>query len=219
MPDCLIDKRADGVALITLNRPERRNAMSAEMSALLIEHLADCEQDPDVRCVAVTGAGDQAFCAGADIKRLHDASHGSRVEAEPSFEEKVLDLRRRQNGTVIKLHTMPKPTVAIVNGYAIGAGASYALSCDLRLLGDRARLSTGYRNLAVGGDLGGPYFLSKMVGSGIARELMFTGEMLDGRAASASGSPTTCTPTTSCSSTRSPSAPRWPRAPRERSDG
>ena len=180
MPECLMEKRVDGVALITLNRPERRNAMSVEMGALLIDYLAECEQDPDVRCVAVTGAGDKAFCAGADIRRLHNPSEGAQATpAEWSFEERVVDLRRRQNGTVIKLHTMAKPTVAIVNGYAIGAGASYALSCDIRLFGDRAQLSTGYRNLAVGGDLDGPYFLSKMVGTGITRELMFTGEMLD----------------------------------------
>lgn len=187
--DCLYDKRADGVALITLNRPDRRNAMSPTMQHLLIGFLEDCERDPQVRCVALTGAGDKAFCAGADIKRMsrgpgtQETGTPDRQEAggrpAPTFEDKVRDLQRRQNGSVLKLHTMAKPTVALVNGFAVGAGFSFAMSCDMRVFGDRAQISTGYRNLAVGGDLGGPYFLSKMVGSGIARELLFTGEMID----------------------------------------
>ncbi|MGE0385491.1 MAG: enoyl-CoA hydratase/isomerase family protein [Gammaproteobacteria bacterium] len=188
MPDALLEKRPDGVAVVTMNRPERMNAASPAMSALLMEYFADCAADPQVRCVALTGAG-RGFCAGADIKRLDEAqaAQAGGAAAPEGFFERVEGLRRRQDGITLKLHTMPKPTVAIVNGFAIGAGFSFALGCDIRLAGDEARLSAGFRNLAASGDMGGTYFLSKLVGDGIARELIFTGEMMSAERARALG--------------------------------
>jgi 2-(1,2-epoxy-1,2-dihydrophenyl)acetyl-CoA isomerase len=95
------------------------------------------------------------------------------------LEQRVRDLQGRQDRSVLKLHTLPKPTVAIVNGYAIGAGFSLALACDIRLMGDEAKIGTGFGKLGVSGDNGGTFFLSRLVGTGIARELCFTAEIFD----------------------------------------
>lgn len=190
MSSVLFEKRADGIGLITFNRPERMNALGPGMMELLAEHVAECDADPEVRCVVLTGAG-RGFCAGADIKGL-DSQERARSDGPPTdpmadFHGRVKQLRQRQDGLGLKLHTMAKPTVAIINGYAIGAGLSFALACDLRLMGSEAKISAGFRNLALSGDMGGTYFLSKLVGNGVCRELIFTGEMLDAPRALALG--------------------------------
>lgn len=179
MSSLLFDKRADGVALITLNRPEAMNSLSDEIRVGLENALHDCTNDAAVRCVVVTGTG-KGFCAGADIKGLNSRQDKQAADNPMAdFHDRVRNLRVRQDAIPLALHNMPKPTVAIVNGYAIGAGFSIALGCDIRLAGSEAKLSTGYRNLALSGDFGGPYFLSKLVGDGITRELLFTGEMMN----------------------------------------
>ena len=180
MSPLLFEKRPDGIGLITLNRPERMNALARDAEDLLRKAVEDCSKDPAVRCVVVTGTG-KGFCAGADVKGLNERQSAAVAQADPmaDFHHGVRSMRERQNGIPLLLHTMPKPTVAIVNGFAIGGGLSIALGCDIRLAGSEAKLSTGYRNLALSGDFGGPYFLSKLVGDGLARELLFTGEMMD----------------------------------------
>jgi 2-(1,2-epoxy-1,2-dihydrophenyl)acetyl-CoA isomerase len=181
MSEIILDKRADGVGLITINRPQRMNALSAEVHQALRLAIADCSRDPAVRCVALTGTGN-AFCAGTDVKSLGERQAQTQASADPNpmadFPERVRAVREGQEMGPLLLHTMPKPTVAIVNGMAIGLGFSYALSCDIRIMGSEAKMSTGYRNLALSGDYGGTYFLAKLVGDGIARELLFTGEMM-----------------------------------------
>jgi 2-(1,2-epoxy-1,2-dihydrophenyl)acetyl-CoA isomerase len=181
MPDCLFEKRDDGVAVITMNRPERMNAMSAEMRQLLVEHIATCEADPEIRCVLLTGAG-RAFCSGADVGGIQERNQGLEAPDRGQLaliEERILALRMRQHRAVLRLHVMGKPTVAVINGPAIGVGFSYALACDLRLMGSEARVSTGFGKMALPGDGGGTYFLTKLVGSGVARELCFTAEMIE----------------------------------------
>ena len=184
MSPLLFEKRPDGIGLITFNRPERMNALAPDVSALLLPAIQDCASDPAVRCVVITGTG-KGFCAGADIKSLNERQSAAAAQADKKadpmadFHDRVRSLRERQNAMPLLLHTMPKPTVAIVNGFAIGAGFSIALGCDIRLAGSEAKLSTGYRNLALSGDFGGPYFLSKLVGDGLTRELLFTGEMMN----------------------------------------
>ena len=181
MPDCLLEKRDDGVAIITMNRPERMNAMSAEMRRLLVEYFEACETDPRVRCVLLTGAG-RAFCSGADvggIKERADTLDGADRGQFALLQERVRALRARQNLAALRLHTMGKPTVAVINGPAIGVGFSYALACDIRLMGDTAKVAAGFGNMALPGDMGATYFLSKLVNTAVARELCFTGEMVD----------------------------------------
>ena len=180
--EILLEARGDGVALITLNRPDSLNALTGPMFAALAAMLAECERDRSVRCVALTGAG-RAFCAGGDVKAM--AGLASRDSAGRSgstagfVDRTVAELRAWHEATSLKLHVMPKPTVAIVNGVAAGAGFSLALACDLRLCSDRGRFGTAFRNVGLSGDFGASYFLPRVVGGGRARELFFTAEILD----------------------------------------
>ncbi len=182
MDDVLFEKRDDGVALITLNRPESLNAFTPPMFEGLAAMLADCERDRTVRCLALTATG-RAFTAGGDVKAMASRAAGSPGRAPVSMagvvDRSAAELRAWHEATSLKLHTMPKPTVAIVNGHAMGAGMSLALACDLRLCSDRARFGTAFRNVGLSGDFGGSYFLQRIVGGGRARELFFTAEVLD----------------------------------------
>ena len=188
--DVLFEKRADGVALITMNRPDRMNAMGGELMPLLGEYLDQCAKDREVRAVVLTGAG-RAFCAGGDVKEMGErpASGGSDGDGgRPrsligALDEGVAALREAQLRTSYVLHTMPKPTIAMVNGAAAGAGLSLALACDLRIASDQARFVTAFRNVGLSGDFGGSFYLTRLVGAGKARELYFTAEMLDAEAA------------------------------------
>ncbi len=182
MPDVLFEKRPNGVALITLNRPDSLNAMGGQLMPLLATHLADCASDESVRCLVLTGAG-RAFCAGGDVKGMaagRDVLPGADDERSPAaeFARGVKTLRDSQRRTSYVLHTMPKPTIAMVNGHAVGAGLSLALACDLRVASDQAKLGTVFRNVGFSGDFGGSYFLPRLVGMERARQLYFTGEIL-----------------------------------------
>jgi 2-(1,2-epoxy-1,2-dihydrophenyl)acetyl-CoA isomerase len=188
--DVLIDKRDDGIALITLNRPDSLNAMGGQLMPMLAQFLADCSRDRKVRAVVLTGAG-RAFCAGGDVKGMAagrdavlNATNGADTASTPpspaaTLAAGVQALRESQRATSFMLHTMPKPTIAMVNGHAVGAGLSLALACDIRLASDKAKLGTVFRNVGFSGDFGGSYYLQKLVGMGKARELYFTGEILD----------------------------------------
>ncbi len=184
MADCELEKRPDGIALITLNRPERLNALGGDLLRLLAAHLVECERDPAVRCVAVTGAG-RAFCAGGDVQEMQRRNDGNTdTSGTPANSVEHLDtqvrmLRETQMAVSHRLHTMGKPTVAIVNGVAVGAGFSLALACDLRVAGARGRFGTAFRTVGPSGDYGPSYSLPRVIGSGRARELFFTAEILD----------------------------------------
>jgi len=188
MPDTLFEKRPDGVALITLNRPESLNAMGGELMPLLMKHLADCSDDPSVRCVVLTGTG-RGFCAGGDGKGMASRADRGDGQRSPSasLAAGVDELRQSQRRTSFMMHTMPKPVIAAVNGYAVGAGLSLALSCDIRIASDQAKFGTAFRNVGFSGDFGGSYFLQKLVGWGKARELYFTGQILDAEEALRTG--------------------------------
>jgi 2-(1,2-epoxy-1,2-dihydrophenyl)acetyl-CoA isomerase len=183
MPDVTFEKRPDGVAVVTLNRPESLNAMGGELIPLLAAHLAECAQDTAIRCVVLTAAG-RAFCAGGDVKDMaaaRDVLGGADAPSSPAatFTHGVERLRAAQRGTSYALHVMPKPTIAMVNGAAVGAGLSLALACDLRIASDQARFGTVFRNVGFSGDFGGSWFLPRLVGLEKARELYFTGAIID----------------------------------------
>ena len=190
MPDCLFEKRPDGVAVITLHRPERLNAMGGDMMPLLAQFLTECERDREVRCIAITGAG-RAFCAGGDVGNMQKRNDGQVVNNEAAqssnpianLEQQVRELRRGQDAVSLRIHNLPKPVIALVNGHAVGAGLSIALSCDLRLAGPGAKFGTAFRNVGLSGDYGGSYFLQRLVGAGKARELYLTAEVLDAKTA------------------------------------
>ena len=176
MPDHLIEAHQGGIATLTMNRPEARNALTPEMMTALADALPRLAADQSVRLVVLTGAGG-AFCAGGDVKRF--ASQGSADAQSGSagsfnVEQRVHDLRRRMEVSR-HLHEMPKPTLAVIPGPAAGAGLSMALACDLRMAADTAKLTTAFSRIGLSGDFGGAYFLTYLVGAAKARELYFSG--------------------------------------------
>lgn len=175
----LIESVSEGVATLTLNRPDRLNALSTPIMEGLLEALPRLAGDPAVGVIVLTGAG-RAFCAGGDVKRMAEDS------TERTMEEAVTQLRDRMEVSRL-LHEIPKPTIAMVNGPAAGAGMSLALACDLRFAGASARFVTAFANIGFSGDFGGSYFLSKLVGTGKARELYYTAEPVNAADALALG--------------------------------
>jgi len=165
-----------GVLTLTLNRPARRNALSPSLYKLLLNALQDASIDPAIGAVIVTGASG-AFCAGGDVARMAGAG------VEPlSFEDKVRRLRHRNQISEL-LHTMAKPTIAMMSGAAAGAGLSLALACDMRIADDTAKFKTAFVNVGLSGDFGGHYFLPRLVGAAKARELYLTSPTLDAQQA------------------------------------
>jgi enoyl-CoA hydratase/carnithine racemase len=164
---CRVDER---VAVVTLNRPEAKNALTLEMKQALAELLPQLAADAAVGAVLVTGAG-AAFCAGGDTKRM------AREGAPPAPEERKRQLRW-EHGIPLALHRMGKPTLAALPGPAAGAGFSLALSCDLRVMAESAFVTTAYVKLGLSGDYGASWFLTRLVGPARAREILFLGERL-----------------------------------------
>jgi 2-(1,2-epoxy-1,2-dihydrophenyl)acetyl-CoA isomerase len=167
----LLETIEDGIATLTFNRPERMNALSTPIMEGLLHGLPRLAGDPAVKVVILTGAG-RAFCAGGDVK---DMAQGG---AQRSATEATARLRSRMEVSRI-LHELPKPTIAMINGPAAGAGLAFALACDLRIAGASARLVTAFVRVGFSGDFGGSYFLTRLVGTARARELYFTGRPVD----------------------------------------
>jgi 2-(1,2-epoxy-1,2-dihydrophenyl)acetyl-CoA isomerase len=173
----LLESLKDGVAVVTLNRPERLNALSGAMLDALLETLPRLGADPNVGAVVVTGAG-RGFCAGGDVKAMAEG----REFAESGLEDKAHGLRSKMEVSRL-LHEMPKPTIAMVRGAAAGAGLSIALACDLRVAGESAKFATAFARVGYSGDFGGSWFLTQLVGTAKARELYYTAEIVDARQA------------------------------------
>ena len=179
MPPELIETVTGRVATLTLNRPDRLNALSSSILDGLLEALPRLGADAEIAVVVLTGAG-RGFCAGGDVKSMAQGSSHMGVE------DALQRLRGRMEVSRL-LHEIPKPTIAMVNGPAAGAGLAMALACDLRIASASARFITAFVKVGFSGDFGGSYFLSKLVGSGKARELYYTGEPLDATQALALG--------------------------------
>ncbi len=160
----------DGVAILTMNRPEARNAMSGAMTRALQQTLAKAELDPQVRAIVLTGAG-KGFCAGGDVKGM--ASAGDGTVGDNTIDGAIHAQRVNQRETAGKLFKMPKPTLASLPGAAAGAGLSLALACDLRIMASNAIMTTAFARVGFSGDYGGTYFLTQLVGAAKARELYF----------------------------------------------
>jgi 2-(1,2-epoxy-1,2-dihydrophenyl)acetyl-CoA isomerase len=167
----LIETIEDGIATLTFNRPERMNALSTPIMQGLLDGLPRLAGDPAVKVVVLTGAG-RAFCAGGDVK---DMAQGSQ---QRSAAEATAHLRSRMEVSRI-LHELPKPTIAMINGPAAGAGLALALACDLRVAGASARLVTAFARVGFSGDFGGSFFLTRLAGTAKARELYFTGRAVE----------------------------------------
>lgn len=175
----LLEDVAGGVFTLTINRPHAHNTMTRTLSDALVDALGRAAQDPDVRCVVLTGAG-SVFCAGGDVG---DQASGANFDADLSQEEADAEFVRaiRSGSEIVKLlHEMPKPTLAIMPGAAAGAGLAMALACDFRFCLDTAKLTTAYAKIGLSGDSGISYFLPRLVGQAKARELFFTAERITG---------------------------------------
>ena len=165
----LLETLENGIATLTFNRPEARNALTQEMYPVLMEALPRLGADPEVRVIVITGAG-------GDVKNFAAAAEGDGPQGY-DFNQKVDGLRFRMQVAEL-IHKSPKPVIAAIPGPAAGAGLSIALAADMRIAVDTAKLTTAFAKVGLSGDFGGSYFLTKLVGTAKARELYFTGKVL-----------------------------------------
>ena len=164
----IVVAREDAVAVVTIDRPEALNALDVATLTALRDRLAELAGDPEVRAVVLTGAGEKAFAAGADIKYM------SGLDAEQARAWGALG---HEAGAL--LETMPKATIAAVNGFALGGGCELALACDIRFASTRARLGQPEINLGIIPGWGGTQRLARATTLGFAKELIFTGRLVD----------------------------------------
>jgi 2-(1,2-epoxy-1,2-dihydrophenyl)acetyl-CoA isomerase len=183
MDGVLIEAIDGGVATLTLSRPESMNALTDPLYDALLEALPRLADDMSIGAVVLTGAG-RAFCAGGDVKSM--IAKATAGGADMTIEAMAQDLRRRTEISRF-LHEMPKPTIAMVNGAATGAGMAIALACDLRIAGEAARFGTAFARVGLPGDFGGTWFLTQLVGPAKARELYLLAEPIDAATALALG--------------------------------
>ena len=162
------------VAVITLNRPQARNAMSDQLTPALRRMVRERGDDDRVGALLITGAG-TAFCAGGDVKGMGDNS----TKQSMSVDERIADLIERQRLLTGAIVGVRKPTLAALPGAAAGAGLAIALACDIRIAAQSAFVSAGYSRIGLPGDYGIAWLLTRTVGSPIAREMMFTSERVD----------------------------------------
>lgn len=164
-----VERPSDGVVLLTLDLPDRRNAMTDELTARWGETVEGLRGDRSVRCVVVTGAG-KAFSAGGDLGWLH--AGGASVDA---LRDKMLPFYR----TWLTLRTLDVPSIAAINGAAVGAGAALALSCDIRYAGAAAKFTVPFAHLGMHAGMATTYTLTEVTGVAAARELLLTGRVVD----------------------------------------
>src|SRR5215813_941843 len=169
---CLLYAVKDAIATLTLNRPERLNALGDTLRDDLHDAVLRATADPEVRVIVLTGAG-KGFCSGGDVKAMNEAKE---AHTERPVVEKIAPLRDR---VLMAMRDAPQPIIAAVNGAAAGAGMNLALACDIRLASTAARFGETFVKRGLHPDWGGTYFLPRIVGLAKAAELIFTGDMID----------------------------------------
>lgn len=169
---CLIYDDQEGIATLTLNRPERLNALGDTLREDLHDALLRASDDPAIRVIILTGAG-RGFCSGGDVKAMHEAKESGRSQA-------LLDrVAPSRDQTILAMRDAPKPIIAAVNGPAAGAGMNLSLACDIRIASTTARFGETFVKRGLHVDWGGTYFLPRLVGMAKACELIFTGDIID----------------------------------------
>jgi len=174
MSDAVLVERDGGVVTLTLNRPDVRNAMTVELTDAFTEAVDALRGDPGVRVVVLTGAG-KAFCAGGDLSWI-----------QPGPGADVPTIRAKMRGfypRFLAIRSLDVPTIAAVNGAAVGAGLCVAMACDMRIASEDAKLSTAFMRLGMHPGMGATYLLTRLVGTARAAELFFTARTIDGREA------------------------------------
>ena len=172
----ILYEKKGGVATVTINRPKALNSMNEETILEILSTLDDIRKDEKIKVVVITGAGDRAFSAGADINMM---KAGGALEARKSSQ-----LGQRLMNEVEDLE---KPVIAAVNGYALGGGLELAMACDLRIASEKARLGQPEINIGLIPGWGGTQRLPRFVGKGLAKEIIFTGKMIDAKTAEQHG--------------------------------
>jgi enoyl-CoA hydratase len=166
-PAPVLKESIDRVAVLTINRPDKRNALNGATRAALIDALQEIRTSEDIRVVVITGAGDKAFIAGADIGEFEGRTPVDQFRVMKA--SSVFDI----------VEAFPKPVIAMINGFALGGGCELAMACDIRIAADSARLGQPEVNLGIIPGGGGTQRLPRLVGSGNAYKLLFTGELID----------------------------------------
>ena len=161
----ILTERKDFIGIITVNRPEVRNALNKEAWRQLHEAFTELDNDDGIRVIILTGAGDKAFIAGADLSVLKTRSS---VETFYGVNQKI----------VTDIETLSKPTIAMINGFCLGGGLEVAMACDIRVAGDSAKFGQTELNVGILPGCGGTQRLARYVGLGKARELIFTGKII-----------------------------------------
>ena len=174
--ECLLYEVRDGIATLTLNRPDRLNALGGSLRADLFDAVVRSAADPDVRVMVLTGAG-KGFCAGGDVKAMGEAKADGR--GRPLIEQ----IAPGRDRTLLAMREAPQPIIAAVNGAAAGAGMNLALGCDIRLASTEAKFSQAFVRRGLHPDWGGTYFLPRVVGMAKACEMIFTGDLIDAQEA------------------------------------
>jgi len=164
----LLCELSDRVAIITLNKPHKKNALGDVLTPALRQVLLTLDSRQDVGCVMLTGAGD-AFCSGGDVSEMG----GSGSSAPVSREERISNLTEKQATLTGRLYHLSKPTIAALPGAAAGAGFSIALACDLRIASDNAFLLTAFKNIGLSGDYGASWFLPRLIGEARAKSMFY----------------------------------------------
>ena len=170
--ETIIYEKQNGVATITLNRPQSLNAFIPQMNQEILQALKDSERDQETRCVMITGAG-RAFCAGQDLKGRTPEQKGSLGAS----------LREKYNPLIRQIRQMEKIVIAAVNGVAAGAGCNFALACDLRIASEEAKFIQSFVRVGLAPDSGGSFILPRLVGLSKAMELLLLGDTVDAKEA------------------------------------
>ncbi|GAA1375076.1 enoyl-CoA hydratase [Peribacillus frigoritolerans] len=172
----LVDIRYEekGIALLTLNRPDAANALSTELLHSLVEGLDELKRDSNLRTVIITGAGEKAFCAGADLK-----------ERAGMNDDKVKETVKLIGDTITAVENLPVPVIAAINGSAFGGGLELALACDIRIASETAKVGLTETSLGIIPGAGGTQRLPRIVGMPTAKELIYTARRLDAKTAHA----------------------------------
>lgn len=169
MPETIHFAIGNGVATLTLNRPDRLNALTMTMTAEILEALSTCARDPAIRCLVVTGAG-RGFCAGQDLEEFQMITGPETVGDH---------LRRGFNQIILGLYYLEKPVIGQINGVAAGAGLGIALAADLRIASDKARFAAAFIGIGLAPDSGVSWLLARLAGPAKAFEMLATGAVVD----------------------------------------